>query len=347
MTEKYTIKDIAKLAGVSKGTVDRVLHNRGKVSQKALDKVNEVLDKIDYEPNLIARNLKNNKVYRIVAIIPDPNRDPYWLPCVSGIEDAVKEFKAFSVVIKTLYFNPESNKSFLAVNKEVIESAPDAVLLAPLFYKETLSVVQEYHAKDVLVSTINNQVQSEFINNFVSQDLFKSGRVVAKLFDLLYGQGQIAIVHIDESYKNATHMQEKESGFRNYFFEKESGNYEVITFKLKNSNLETNFKNFISEHPKLTGIFVTTSKAYQIAKIIKDLKPNNKIRIIGYDLIDKNVDYLNEGIVDFLIHQNPKNQAYIGITCLAEYFLFNKEIPNATLLPIEIINTENAGYYIS
>lgn len=347
MTEKYTIKDIAKLAGVSKGTVDRVLHNRGKVSQKALDKINAVLDKIDYEPNLIARNLKNNKVYRIVAIIPDPSKDPYWLPCVSGLEQAIRELKAFSVSIKIFYFNPESKKSFLNVNNEVINNPPDAILLAPLFYKETLSVVETYDSLGVLVSTINNHVQSEFIKNFVSQDLFKSGRVVAKLFDLLYGKGQIAIVHIDESYKNATHMQEKESGFRNYFLGKKEANYEIVTLKLKNPNYEINFLNFIKENPDLTGIFVTTSKAYQIAKMVKDIQPSKKIGIIGYDLIDRNVDYLNEGVIDFLIHQNPKNQAYLGITCLAEYFLFNKEIPNATLLPIEIINTENANYYLS
>ena len=72
MNKKHTIKDIAKLAGVSKGTVDRVLHKRGKVSQIALDKVNAVLGKIDYQPNLMARNLKKNKVYRIAVVFPNP-----------------------------------------------------------------------------------------------------------------------------------------------------------------------------------------------------------------------------------------------------------------------------------
>ena len=60
MLKKYTIRDIANLAGVSKGTVDRVLHHRGKVSETALKKVNDILDKIDFKPNLIAKNLKNN-----------------------------------------------------------------------------------------------------------------------------------------------------------------------------------------------------------------------------------------------------------------------------------------------
>jgi LacI family transcriptional regulator len=344
MDKKYTIKDIAQLAGVSKGTVDRVLHKRGKVSEKALQRINEVLSEINYEPNLIARNLKNNKVHRICVILPDPNIDPYWLPCLTGINDAVKEFKAYNFAIETFYFDPESTKSFLNIHKTVLKRAPDAVLLAPLFHKETLNVSKKYNASNIIVNIFNNQVVSPSIKSFVGQDLFRSGRVAAKLLDLLLNNGQIAIIHIDETYENAIHMQEKERGFRNYFSNKVNQDYNITTLNLKNPEVETSFNTFLVENPNLSGIFITTSKAYQIAKIINDNK-RAKIGIIGYDLIDENVGYLNQGIIDFLIHQNPKRQAYLGITCLIEHFLFDKEIPNTTLLPIDIINSENADFY--
>ena len=54
---KIRIKDIAELAGVSEGTVDRVLHNRGEVSAKSREMVEKVLTEINYSPNLIARSL--------------------------------------------------------------------------------------------------------------------------------------------------------------------------------------------------------------------------------------------------------------------------------------------------
>lgn len=344
MNKKYTIKDIAQLAGVSKGTVDRVLHKRGKVSEKALDKINKVLNEIDYEPNLIARNLKNNKVYQISVIIPDPNIDPYWLPCIKGIDDAMKEFKAYNLSIKSYYFDPENTESFLNVNETVLKLSPDAVLLAPLFYKETLNVVEKFDTSGVIVNIFNNQVESTSIRSFVGQDLFRSGRVAAKLLDLVLNNGEIAIIHIDETYENAIHMQEKERGFRNYFSGKENLDYKIITLNLKNPNVESNFINFLNENPNLSGIFVTTSKAYQIAKIISETN-RNTIGIIGYDLIDENVSYLNQGKIDFLIHQNPKRQTYLGITSLIEHFLFDKKIPDTTLLPIDIINSENADFY--
>jgi LacI family transcriptional regulator len=345
MDKKYTIKDIAKLAGVSKGTVDRVLHKRGKVSPAALNKVNEVLKVIDYEPNLIARNLKNNKIYRIYVVLPDPEIDPYWRPCLSGINEAVKEFKAYNLAIETFYFNPEKKKSFLEINETILGLSPDAVLLAPLFHKETVDVIEQYHSLNIIVNTFNNQVESSFVKCFVGQDLFRSGRVAAKLFDSITDTGHIAIVHIDETYKNAKHMQEKERGFRTYYDEKQNSGFTITTLKLKNPNVELKFNTFLNENPDVTGVFVTTSKAYQMAKIISDFKIK-KIKVVGYDLIDENITYLNQGFIDFMIHQNQKRQAYLGITSLVEHFLFQKEIPEMILLPIYIVNSENAEYYM-
>lgn len=345
MDKKYTIKDIAKLAGVSKGTVDRVLHDRGKVSPKALEKVNEVLKVIDYEPNFIARNLKNNKIYRICILLPDPKIDPYWIPCLNGIDDVKKEFKVYNLVIETFYFNPEEKKSFLKASEEVLKFSPDAVLVAPLFHKETVEIIKKYDSLNIIVNTFNNQVDSSLVKSFVGQDLFRSGRVAAKLLDSITDYGQIAIVHIDETYKNAVYIQEKERGFRDYFEEKENSEYTITTLKLKNPNIETNFNIFLDENPELTAIFITTSKVYQLAKIIGEMD-RKKISVVGYDLIDDNIIYLKQGIIDFLIHQNPKRQVYLGLFSLVEHFLFNKEILKTILLPIDIINSENFDLYL-
>ena len=68
--KNYTIKDIARMAGVSAGTVDRVLHNRGDVSAASLEKVRKVLDEISYQPNMFAIGLAAKKRYSTVSIIP-------------------------------------------------------------------------------------------------------------------------------------------------------------------------------------------------------------------------------------------------------------------------------------
>lgn len=345
MEKIYTIKDIAAMAKVSKGTVDRVLHKRGKVSQVALDKVNAVLNEIDYHPNFIARNLKNSKIYRICILLPDPKIDSYWQPCTEGIIEAKNEFKSFNIAVEIFFFNPTSTRSFLEMNEVLLKTSPDAVLLVPLFYKEALGVIENYNSLGIISSTFNNQIRSSAIKSFVGQDLFQSGRVAARLLDLLVKKGSIVIIHIDEKYKNAIHMQEKEKGFRNYFSELESGKFEILTCKLKHPQFDIKLTNFLNVHPNLAGIFVTTSKAYQVAEFTSKIEAK-KIALVGYDLLEDNIEYLNNNAIDFLIHQNPKRQAYLGITSLIEYFIFDKEIPSEQFLPIDIVTTENAKNYM-
>lgn len=343
--KKYTIKDIAELAGVSKGTVDRVIHKRGKVSQKALEKVNKLLEEIDYQPNPIARNLKNNKVYQICVLLPDPNKDPFWYPCLEGINDAILEFKSFGISIESFFFNPASTESFKEVSQTVLNLSPDAVLIAPLFYNETVKAIKKYNSSNIIVSTFNNQIKSDDIKSFVGQDLFQSGRTAARLMHMVtVPKSEIVIIHIDETFNNALHMQQKESGFRSYFEEMTGNINNLLTYNAKKTDLNELLIELISPSHNISGIFITTSKAYKVAEIIQYFGDKN-IKIIGYDLLDENIAYLKNNIIHFLIHQNPKRQTYLALTYLVEYFLFNKDIPNQKLLPIDIVNSENVTHY--
>ena len=71
------IVDIAKMAGVSVGTVDRVIHNRGRVSEENRKKVQAILEMVHYQPNLMARSLASKKQYHFVAIIPSFTQGEY------------------------------------------------------------------------------------------------------------------------------------------------------------------------------------------------------------------------------------------------------------------------------
>ena len=66
MQRKARIKDIAEMAGVSSGTVDRILHNRGNVSESARKAVEEVLKKVNYKPNIHISGLSLKRKYKVV-----------------------------------------------------------------------------------------------------------------------------------------------------------------------------------------------------------------------------------------------------------------------------------------
>lgn len=91
------------MAGVSAGTVDRVLHNRGDVSRASRDKVQKVLDEIDYHPNMFAIGLAAKKRYHIVCIIPYYIEHDYWHSVAAGIDRAAQELRPFNVGVDYLF----------------------------------------------------------------------------------------------------------------------------------------------------------------------------------------------------------------------------------------------------
>ncbi|WP_136468813.1 LacI family DNA-binding transcriptional regulator [Flagellimonas onchidii] len=342
MRKKYTIKDIANAAGVSIGTVDRVLHNRGKVSKKALTSVNKALKELDYRPNPIARTLKNNTVYIIKVLLPDSEKDPFWLPGKQGIEEVVNEYGAFDIDISLHYYDPSEPKSFLTIGLRLLDQHIDAFLFVPLFEKESDHLLMELEHKSILTGTFNS-FHGSAVDLYVGLDLFMSGRVAAKLMaDALEAPSKIAIVHIDEESTNAVHLREKEKGFRQFFETREG--YDVITLTIGVNGFEQKFADFVERNENINALFVSTSKAYRIVRVLKNLGKSKVV--LGYDLLEENIEYLRSNDIKFLIHQSPKLQASLGLKGLVEKLLLGKEISKKSLLPIQIINSENVDSYL-
>ena len=95
MAERIRIKDIALKAGVSVGTVDRVLHKRPNVSEKVREKVEKVLKEQNYEPNMYASALAYNKSYHFCVLIPSHDQVAYWEEVEQGVKKRQRLEKTF------------------------------------------------------------------------------------------------------------------------------------------------------------------------------------------------------------------------------------------------------------
>ena len=106
------IVDIARMAGVSVATVDRVIHNRGKVSEENLARINEVLRRVDYRPNLIARSLASGRRYTLCAVMPRFAPGEYWADFEAGIARAEAEAVRYNVTVRRFCFDQYDRSSF-------------------------------------------------------------------------------------------------------------------------------------------------------------------------------------------------------------------------------------------
>jgi len=342
------IKDISRLAGVSIGTVDRVLHNRGNVSAKALHKIMEVLDKTGYKPNLLARTLSSNKKYIIASLIPDPSLDEYWQQSDDGIKEAREEWSHYNIELRSFYFDLYDRTSFRKKSDEIIKYKPDAILASPIFHSEALDFFDIIQKKGIPFIFFNSDIPEINPLCFIGQNLYQSGRLCAELLDMLIGANShdlctFAVLHVYEDIHNSVHLAEKEKGFTDYFKEKNNSNIDVIVLDYSKPDkilLEKELSALLSD-PKIKGLHVTTSKGvFMTAESLEKMKRKD-VRLVGYDLLSENIYYLKKGYVDFLIHQNPKRQAALGVSYLANYLLFKKEIPSKNFFPLEIISRQN------
>ena len=125
MSDRIRIKDIALRAGVSVGTVDRVIHNRANVSKKAVEKVREALEEMDYQPNMYASALAYNKKYLFILLIPKHDKEAYWDEVELGVKECERIRRDFQIKADIVYYDRSDNESLAKTGEECLKKHPD------------------------------------------------------------------------------------------------------------------------------------------------------------------------------------------------------------------------------
>jgi LacI family transcriptional regulator len=339
MEKNYTIKDIARLTNLSRGTIDKVLHNRGGVSEETVEKVQAVIKQVGYTPNILAKSLKQHKRYVIAVLLPHYRKGGYWHSCYLGAKRASEEVVSFSGEVR-YFFYERSIEDFRKQFSLLLEAHPDALLVAPLDYVEIREVYQKLHEVSIPFVFINSAVAQTGYDGFIGQDYYTSGRVAAQMMDFLTPKrGPLLVLHKIEALEYSGHLAEKEKGFISYFkAHQPNRTIQVLTLYDQQiiQPLAVNVQAF-------EGVFLTTSNAFECIEEFAD----GKLKVVSYDLIPENAERLRRGNIQVLLNQNPGMQGFLGLSALMEYLLFKIEIQKEKYLPIEIITSENLQSYLS
>ncbi|MBZ4043151.1 substrate-binding domain-containing protein [Flavobacterium hibisci] len=329
---------MAELANVSPGTVDRIIHKRGQVSQENIDKVNAIIKKHGFKRNIFASNLASNKKCKIAVFLPKSEKLEYWASQLSGIEKAAEEFKKFGIELQYFLYDFESSL-FQKMVAEVLDFECDGLLFSPIFHEESIAFLDEYKKKNKPLVMIDSDIKDKIDHYYIGQDAFKSGYLAGRLISFaVKSERNVLIVKIAKEIDNTSVYLQRIKGFYAFFEdhpELTNFSFSEITIKEPDANLlnlET-FKN-------ISSIFVPNSRAYVVAQFLQ--KHNIKgTRIIGYDLLKENITYLNSGIIDFLINQKPEEQGYMGINYLYKKIILQESLDATHFIPLDIIVKEN------
>lgn len=349
-TGKTRIKDIAKLAGVSIGTVDRVLHNRGEVADRTREKVLEIIKELNYSPNIIAQTLKTRKDIFLISILPEPTAEnPFWSMHSKGISKAMAELVHFPVSLKQLKYDISSEIDFQRKAIEALESNPDGLLFAPVFKKESISFCNHLSDKGIPFAFIDGCIDEIQFLSYTGEDIFQSGRVAGHLIHMLsQPESDILIINIAGNLQNFHHLNSRTEGFISYFNSEKNNGSHILKLSIpipepgiiKNDLHKTFYRN-----NKIKSIFVTGSKSFKIADFL-ETEGIKDINLIGYDIHEKNTEHLKSGTIKFLIGQRPEEQAYKGVKKLFDYLSFNRVPERIEYLPVDIITAENVNSFL-
>lgn len=349
---KIRIKDIAKLAGVSVGTVDRVLHNRGQVAEESRAKIQQILDELNYEPNILARSLASKRSYVFVTLLPEflMNAGEYWEAPYRGIEKAWREIADYNIAIKSLFFNQFDVSSFNEKVAELLSLQPDAVVLAPIFIEQTIQLCKQLDDKSIRYTFIDSNIEGANNLAYFGQHSYQSGYLAARLLESGLSEGSQIAIFIPDGENMSNQAQSRENGFMAYFVEKDIVmHYRFLKCKYDvndETKREEQMVRFFEENNTVSAALVFNSRVYEIARVI-ERHGMKGIKLLGYDLLSENAAFLRKDVITFLIAQRPEEQGYQSITSMFNSLLLKKEVTKNQYIPIDILTKENLEYYIN
>jgi LacI family transcriptional regulator len=343
-----TIAEIAQLAGVSIGTVDRVIHERGKVAPATRSKVDEVISRFGYAPDIVARQLKLKTVLRVGLLFPAYAADAeqpfprkgagssYWNMVLTGVMQAAETFKPFKIELLPAYWGYSKDTLLPKVSKGLLEQHIDALILSPAAPKEVRELTKKM--KHIPYIYVDSPLADTKPMVTIMQNPYSSGQTAGRVMKLLKGKGNFLSLRISG---NAYNLVERTRGFRDFF----SGDTDVSVTEITLNRFvpETIFPALdkVLGPQRINGIFVPHAEVHLAAEYLLKRKLNGKIALIGYDTVPINCEFLRKGVIDCLIAQHPDQQGYEAMHEIYRRFILNQECNPLIEIPIDIYFREN------
>lgn len=224
---KVTIYDVAKEAKVSIATVSKVLNKTGRISDKTKRKVLEVIEELDYRPNMMASALMGKQTKTIGLLIPDL-ANPFFSELARSIEDRGQELGYNLVMCSTDYKMEKENKYLTLLKQKNV----DGFILASGF--EKLEKVEELIKQDIPVAIVARDFPMFPVNAVALDDFMGGYQAASYLIEL--GHRRIGVIA-----RNVWSNRERLRGFKH---------------ALQENNLE-----FLSDFTFIEGSSVEAGKA--------------------------------------------------------------------------------------
>lgn len=318
--KRPTIQTVAERAGVSRGTVDRVLNNRSYVSAEVRARILKAIEETGYVPVRQARSAEESKDYpplRLGVLLPNWT-GPFKTEVSAGIAEARRELAPYRVEIRVCVCETDLPVECIEHLDALVEWGAQGIALCALNDILIETKVGELADRGIPCITLNSDLPDSRRLCFVGQDYTKSGRIAAELLSkcVPHDARILAMVGNLEYHGHRTRLD----GFCARMHELGYAATQIeITETYNNYRLTCDkVRQALHDTPDLAAIYMANRSVTGCTDALRQAGMTDRVRVVAHDLSARTKLLLQEGSLDFTITQDMYRQGYLPLILLRD-----------------------------
>lgn len=316
-----TIRQIAAVAGVSRGTVDRVLHNRPGVNAEIAQHVRRIADDLGFEPNRAGKILAARKQpIKIGCFLPSIG-NVFFEEVIAGFRAAEAEYSDFGVSVEVVELQGFDASEHIAAIRGLVSRGCAALCVSAVDLLEVRAFVDQIVDSGIPIVTVNTDLTKTKRLCYVGTDYLQNGSTAAGLLALA-GPEKLEMLIVTGSLKIRGH-NERIQGF-SHTLRKKKLRYRLVDIFESLDNDEHAYQmtlEALRTHPEINCIYITAAGVAGVGRAIVELGLRGRVRILCHDEIDATKQMMRDGVIDYAITQEPFEQGVSAIEILFNYFM--------------------------
>lgn len=316
-----TIKDIAKLAGVSRGTVDRVLNGRSGVNPSTADRVLQIAERLQYSPNRLGKRLaiRKKQLQFGCVLFGSKEKNPYFQELASAIEQRAVDLREYGITVEIRYATLGDPASLIGQIDQLVSQGINGLVLTPTSHETVRDKIAQLKDKGIPTVTIDSDLSPSARLAYVGSDSFRSGQTAGNLMTLFTdGQVKAGILLGSQSVRNHT---ERVEGFQNYF--KENGVTAEILAVMENHDDDRESYaltgQMLLSHPEMNALFLAAAGVEGACRAVMKVMDTRRIQLVSFDTAPFIREMLKKGVITATLGQQPEVQGKKALDILLDY----------------------------
>lgn len=335
-----TIREIARLCGVSRGTVDRVINGRGKVCPETEEKILQMLAEVGYTKNIAARALTVRKTAPRIGIVLSSEGNPFFDEVIAGIRKAETDLADYGVSVTLATMRGYDTQEQLSL----IDSFGDrlsALVFQPINDERIVRRVAALAEQGIPVVTVNSDLEDSRRVCYVGSDYLRGGEVAAGVIRLVTGgEGKLGLITGVESILG--HAQRRQA-FEAHL-QAECPQIQIVARDSAGDDIDQAYhitRRMLGQHPDMDTVMIIAAGLEGVCRAIFEAGRERQIRLFGFDNIPKTEVMMRRGLLKAVVCQQPFLQGYQAVRAAYDILLAGSAASERMIMESQIKILEN------